>query len=116
MAVRRKARRLSVARILQVALPTALLLMACFIGLQFLWLRNAPWGAPPKSYAEFELDVRNAKVKSATVDGNIIRALYEGQLSTVVTTLSAQRSVSATASLSGRPISAPWPPGINTAA
>jgi len=90
---RRRGRKLSLSRLLQVALPLALLLGAGFVALQFLWLNSGPWGVPHKSYQEFEQDVLDQKVKRATIDGNIIRAYYDGNLLAVVLTPSVQRSV-----------------------
>ena len=89
----RRRRKLSVTRILQVALPLAMLMGAGFLGLQFVWLGSAPWGVPHKSYGEFERDVLDQKVSRAIVDGNIIRAEYAGSQQAVVFTPSVERSV-----------------------
>ena len=89
----RRRRRLSVTRILQVALPLAMVLGAAFVAVQFIWLHSAPWGTPRKSYLEFERDVIDQKVRKATVDGNIIRAEYDGSLLAVVASPSIERSV-----------------------
>lgn len=93
MARSRKSRKLSLHRLLQVALPLSLLLGALFVALQFLWLQSAGWGTPHKSYEEFEQDVREEKVRRAVVDGNIIKAEYDGTLLAVVITPSIDRSV-----------------------
>lgn len=61
--------------------------------LQFWWLNSAPWGVPKKSYQEFEQDVLDLRIRRATIDGNIIRAYYEGDSLAVVWTPSVQRSV-----------------------
>lgn len=90
---RRRSRKVSITRVLQVSLPLLTLLGAGFIAIQFLWLRNAPWGAPHKSYEEFERDIIDFKVKKAIVDGNIIRAEYDGSLLAVVASPSVQRTV-----------------------
>ncbi len=90
---RRRPRKLSTTRLLQVALPLTLLFGAAFVAIHYLWLHSAPWGTPQKSYAEFEQDVRDQKVTKAIVDGNIIRAEYSGSLLAVITTPSVERSV-----------------------
>jgi hypothetical protein len=70
-----------------------MLVGAGFVGVQFVWLHSAPWGTPRKSYGEFERDVLEQKVRKATVDGNIIRAEYDGSLLAVVSSPSIERSV-----------------------
>lgn len=90
---RRRSRKVSITRVLQVSLPLLTLLGAGFIAIQFLWLRNAPWGTPKKSYEEFERDILDFKVKKAIVDGNIIRAEYDGSLLAVVASPAVQRTV-----------------------
>jgi len=90
---RRRPRKVSITRVLQVSLPLLMVLGAGFIAIQFLWLHNAPWGAPRKSYEEFERDILEMKVKKAVVDGNIIRAEYDGSLLAVVASPSVQRTV-----------------------
>ena len=90
---RRRSRKVSITRVLQVSLPLLMVLGAGFIAIQFLWLHNAPWGAPRKSYEEFERDILEMKVKKAVVDGNIIRAEYDGSLLAVVASPSVQLTV-----------------------
>lgn len=90
---RRRSRKISITKVLQVSLPLLTLLGAGFIAIQFLWLHSAPWGAPRKSYEEFERDIIDFKVKKAVVDGNIIRAEYDGSLLAVVASPSVQRTV-----------------------
>lgn len=90
---RRRSRKISITKVLQVSLPLLTLLGAGFIAIQFLWLHSAPWGAPHKSYEEFERDIIDFKVKKAVVDGNIIRAEYDGSLLAVVASPAVQRTV-----------------------
>lgn len=90
---RPRARKLSVTRVLQVALPLMMFLGAGFVAIHFVWLQSAPWGAARKNYPEFERDVLELKVKKATVDGNIVRAEYAGAPLAVVNSPNIQRTV-----------------------
>ena len=88
-----RARKLSVTRVLQVALPLMMFLGVGFVAIHFVWLQSAPWGTPRKNYPEFERDVLASRIKKATVDGNIVRAEYADAASAVVCSPNIQRTV-----------------------
>ena len=89
---RRRGRRLTLNRLLQIAIPIFLFFGFGWIGVHHFWLQGRPWGVPQKGYLEFEQELRDGKVRSALCDGNIIRAQYDGS-SAVVISPSPERTV-----------------------
>jgi len=81
---RRRTRKLTLNRMLQIAIPLFLVFGFGWIVLQHWWLQGRPWGVPQKGYLEFEQELRDGKVKRALCDGNIIRAEYEGATAVVL--------------------------------
>lgn len=81
---RRRTRRLTLNRLLQVAIPVFLVVGFSWIAVQHFWLQGRPWGVPQKGYLEFEQELRDGKVRRALCDGNIIRAEYDGSTAVVI--------------------------------